>query len=264
MRMSQYYLSLLMLSVGGLLITATGGVLRAPWHLTAALPTAMLVVALHSLVILFVLIGSRLLREASNNCGLSPDYLTRSNLYFKQLSGLFLSLGGAFSIVAAAVLGYGNRAFALPPNVHLFAGLGAALLTLLAIPFEYRALRRVEALLDETRETLAQEDRRRAAQGLGPVDEGHVPQRDTKTQMALFVAIAPWCVYLYRLLIVWRGDFGRVSLHPWLEISALGGIAWFLARRREALSPPRDDSPREGPLPERGARGDASDPPARA
>lgn len=231
MRMSHYYLSLLVLSVGGLIVTALGGILGWSWHLSAALPTAAVVVGMHSLVIMFVLIGSRLLREASNNCGLGPEFLEASNLYFKRRHGLFLSLGGAFTIVAAAVLGYGNRAFNLPDDVHLIAGLLAAATTFVSIPFEYQTLKRVEGLLDRTRETLTEEDRRRAAQGLGPVDEGHVPHKDSRAHTAMFIVIAPWCVYLYQLLIVWRGRLDAVSLHPWIEISIVGFVLWLRARR---------------------------------
>jgi hypothetical protein len=232
MRMSHYYLSLLVLSVLGLLASAIGGVLGADWHLMVALPTAMLVVGLHSLVILFVLIGSRLMREGVNNCGLSEDNLDRSNAYFKQVTGLFLSLGGAFSVVAAGVLGYGHRAFGFPPEVHLLAGLLAAFLTFAAIPFEWASLRLVEGLLDQTRETLDAIDRERADQGLGPVDEEHVPEKDSPSQIGLFIAIAPLCIYLYQVLIVWRADFERVSLHPWMEVSVVGFWLWFRGRQK--------------------------------
>jgi hypothetical protein len=233
MRMSHYYISLLVLVAGGLALTVLAGVLSLSWHLTVALPTAMLVVALHSLTILFVLIGSRLLREAVDNCGLNQEFLARSNTYFSSPSGLFLSLAGAFSIVVAGVLGYGERAFQLPAWVHLAAGLCAAALTLIAVPFEYRFLRTVEGLLDETRASLDAEDRRRAAEGLGPVDEGHVPQRDTRAHTGLFIAVAPWCVYAYQLLIVWRGRFEEVSLHPWVEISVVGLLIWYLDRAKQ-------------------------------
>jgi len=235
MRMSHYFLSLAVLCVGGLSVTVGAGLLRQPWHLSVALPTALAVVALHSLVILFVLIGTRLLREGIQNCGLDPAYLGRANAYFKRLSGLFLSLGGAFSIVAAAVLGYGERAFQLPSWVHLSVGLLAALLTVVSLPLGWRTLRGMERLLDESVETLRAEDRRRAAAGLGPVDEGHLPQRDSQAQVGLFIALAPWCVYLYQALIVWQGRFGEVSLHPWLEISAVGLVIWWLGRRKKQV-----------------------------
>lgn len=231
--MSHYFLSLAVLAVGGLLASALAGVIGWEHHLSVALPTAIVVVGLHSLVILFVLIGGRLLREGISNCGLDPAYLQRNNAYFKNRRGLFLSLGGAFSIVAAGVLGYSERAFSLPAEVHLLAGLAAAGLTLAAIPNEYRALRTIEALLDEARETLAAEDRRRAAEGLGPVDEAHVPYRDSQSHIGLFLLIVPWLVYLYRALIVWRGRFERVDIHPWLEISLVGLVVWFLGWRKE-------------------------------
>jgi len=233
MRMSHYFLSLAVLAVGGLLASALAGVLGWEHHLSVALPTAIVVVGLHSLVILFVLIGGRLLREGISNCGLDPAYLQRNNAFFKRSKGLFLSLGGAFSIVAAGVLGYSERAFSIPSEVHLLVGLGAALVAFLPLPHEYRALRTIEGLLDEAREALAAEDRRRAAEGLGPVDEAHVPYRDSQSHIGLFLLIAPWLVYLYRALIVWRGRFERVDVRPWLAISLVGLVVWFLGWRKE-------------------------------
>lgn len=233
MRMSTYYLVLLGLSILGLVATALAGVLGTPVHLTIALPTAILTVLTHSMVVVFILIGTRLVREGVDNCGLSKDFLARSNTYFKELTGLFLSIGGAFSIVAAAVLGYGNRAFGFPPEVHLLAGLAAAGVTLVAIPYEVGALRRMERLLDETRETLAKEDELRAAEGLPAVDADHVPYKDSPAHIGAFIAISPMCVYLYQLLVLWRGDFSRVTLWPYLAVSLVGVFLWWRGRGKE-------------------------------
>jgi hypothetical protein len=233
MRMSQYYLTLMILAVGGLFATATLGIRGSSLHLTLGLFTACLVVLLHSLVILFSLISSRLLREAHENCGLAPEFLKRSNHFFRERGGFFLALAGSFSIVAAGVLGYGERAFGLSSEVHLLAGLAAMCVTVVAIPVELRALSRAEALLDEAKEYLDREDERRAERGQAPAGSDHRPYRDSPLAVACFVALAPLLIYLYQALIVWRGDFGRVSLHPWLEVCALGLVLALVAARKQ-------------------------------
>jgi hypothetical protein len=233
MRMSHYYISLMVLAVGGLILTASAGILGWSMHLTVALATAFVVVGMHSMVILFMLISSRLLREGHENCGLSPTFLKRSNDFFRERGGFFLALGGAFSIVTAGVLGYAERAFELPPEVHLLVGLSALVVTLVAIPIELRALHNVEGLLDEAREILDHEDVARAARGEEPAGADHVPYKDSPKAIAAFIFTAPLLVYGYRALIVWRGDFGKVSVHPWVEIAALGLVMYAFARRAE-------------------------------
>lgn len=240
MRMSHYYISLMVLAVGGLLTTATAGLMGASIHLTVALGTAMVVVGMHSLVILFMLISSRLLREGHENCGLSPTYLKRSNDFFRERGGFFLALAGAFSIVTAGVLGYSERAFELPAVVHLVVGLIAMLLTFIAIPIELKALHNAEALLDEARQILDREDEQRAARGEPPVGSDHQPYKDSPKAVATFVLIAPLLVYGYRGLIVWRGDFGRVGLHPWIEISAVGLAMLIFAYRNDKRDAPTE------------------------
>jgi len=231
MRATHYYIVLMVLSVLGLLVSGVAGILRFEAHLLIALPTAMTVVAAHSLVILFVLICSRVMREAIQNCGLSEDLLGRSNEFFRRASGFGLALLGAFSIVAAGVLGYSERAFGFPVEVHIVAGIVAACLTFIAIPFELQTLAHVGQLYDEVASALARDDAARAERGLPPVDSQVPKQRDSLATTGLFIVIAPWLVYLYLVLIVWQARFDRVSLHPWLEISAAGLVVWLLGRR---------------------------------
>jgi hypothetical protein len=184
-------------------------------------------------VILFMLISSRLLREGHENCGLSPEYMQRSNDFFRERGGFVLVLGGALSIVVAGVLGYTERAFSIPSEVHLVMGLVAMLLTFVAAPVELSALRKAEALLDEAREVLDREDAARAARGEGPVDSDHQPYKDSPKGIATFLLVAPLLVYFYRALIVWRGEFSLVSLHPWVELSLVGLVLFIRAVRAE-------------------------------
>lgn len=233
MRMSHYYYSLMVLSIGGLLATSIAGVMGSSLHLGLAIVTAMIVVGMHSLVILFVLICSRVLREGQRYCGLGADYLERSNDFFRDRSGFYLALMGAFAIVAAGVLGYAERGFGLPPGVHLAAGLGAMLLTFFAVPRELVTLRTAERLLDEARQELDEVDRERAARGQVPVDAEHVPEQDSLTRTGLSIMIAPILVYLYRVVIVAHGDLTRVSPLLPAAVSLVGLGVWLVGRRRD-------------------------------
>lgn len=233
MRMSHYYYSLMVLSIGGLLATSIAGVVGSSMHLAIALVTAMVVVGMHSLVILFVLICSRVLREGQRYCGLTSEYLPRSNAFFQRRSGFYLALCGAFAIVAAGVLGYADRAFGLPPGLHLAVGLGAMLLTFFAVPHELETLQTAERLLDEARMELDRVDVERAAQGQAPVDAEHVPEQDSLARTGLSIMIAPGLVYLYQVVIVWHGEAARVRPHLWVAISLVGLGVWIVGRRRE-------------------------------
>jgi len=233
MRMSTYFMSLLTLAVVGLIATATAGLTGSSMHLMLGLGTAFVVVGLHSMVILFMLICARLLREGHENCGLSATYLKRSNDFFREKGGFFLALAGAFSIVAAGVLGYSKHAFGIPAEVHLYTGLFAMLITFIGIPIELQALRNVEGLLDEARVLLDREDEVRATRGEAPLGSDHQPYKDSPRGIAGFVLIVPVLIYLYQGLMVWHGDFTQVSLHPWIEIAGVGAIMLVLARRGE-------------------------------
>ncbi len=232
MRMTHYYLILAGLAAPALIATAVAGMLGWEAHLAIGLFAAMLTVALHSAVILFMIITGRVLREAVMARDLGQGFLDELNLFFSKKRGYPIALFGAFTIVAAAVLGYGNLGFGISPAIHMLAGLGATLYTLLSIPLEASTLRDNQALLDRAASEL---DRLEQEQGL-PIsieeieaEEEFNPERLAK--WALKLTFAAWLPYLYWCLIVWKGDFSQVSIHPFLEISLVAFALWFLAKR---------------------------------
>ena len=92
----------------------------------------------------------------------------------------------------------------------------------------------------------------RAAIELDAIDarleaEGELPEEDPPmdaraySRGALVVAISIWLPYFYWVYVVWRGDYTKVSLHPWIEACAVALIVWYLARR-EANSAPVEEA----------------------
>ena len=89
----------------------------------------------------------------------------------------------------------------------------------------------------------------RPATPLGPDAPGRSPLRRRMRPAALLgllfvgvIAIAAWLPYIYWGLVVWRGDFSRVSIHPWLEISAVSLLLWLVARRGLDENAPAQDA----------------------
>ena len=74
------------------------------------------------------------------------------------------------------------------------------------------------------------------------MDANHEPYKDSPSHVGAFVTMAPICVYLYQVLVLWRGDFERVDIHPYIEICALGVFLWFRGRKAEASEPSAKDS----------------------
>ena len=62
-------------------------------------------------------------------------------------------------------------------------------------------------------------------------EEPHVYDPRSAARWGLIVAVSAWFPYLYWALVVWRGDFSRVSLHPWIEASIAGLAVHFFAAR---------------------------------
>jgi len=232
MRMVHYFLAGAILLVPALGWTVVSGLIHAggsELHFWSGLLTAALGVGLHTLVILFVLITGRVLREAMQARSLGPQFLSELNDFFARRRAYPLAVLAAFAIVAAGVLGNGARGFGISPVWHWLAGLAAVGLNLWALQEEYRILRRNQTLVDRVAAELDAIDR---AQGEPFVETP--PDSRTVAKWSLAFALGAWCPYLYWALFEYRGDFSRVSLHPWIEASAIGFAVWVLARREGA------------------------------
>lgn len=231
MRMWHYFVAGATLFVPALAYTAFTGLTYdgSPKHLWAGLFTAALGVGLHTLVILFMLITGRVIREAIRARSLSREFLDELNLFFAERRAYPLAGLSAASVVAAGVLGYGARGFGISPAWHWGVGATAVLLNLWALQQELRVLIENQKLVDRVAAELDRIDRERPAAALA-APEPAAPFLSVRT--GLTIAIAAWLPYLYWALIVWRGDFAKVGLHPWIEISLAGiAIALVAARR---------------------------------
>lgn len=230
--MTHYFGAFALLAAPMLLLTAWTGIQGSPRHLALGLVGAVLAVATHSLLILFMIVTGRVLREATRVRSLDPALLARLNAFFARRPGYPLALFSVLAVAAAAVLGYGNRAFGLSPAVHMLVGLGALVLNLWTFGVEFAVMRENQRLVDEAASALDRIDRELESRGIAESAEPEQPDPAQRLlRLGWSIALGAWLPYLYILLIVWRGDASRVSLHPWIEISALGGILLVLAYR---------------------------------
>jgi hypothetical protein len=208
MRMVHYYLALACVLAPCLLLTLATGALHdgSERHLMAGFFTAILCVATHTLLILFMIVSGRVLKAAMQSRELPPEFLDELNRFFAQRRAYPLAIVSAFAATAAAVLGYGSF-IGVPPAVHVLVGVGAALVNLLALGHGVRSLRANQDLLDRAAREL---DRLDAAGA--PVRAGAgEPQWSVRpaTRWLVF-ALSAWGPYLYWALVVWRGAFGQV------------------------------------------------------
>ena len=209
---------------------AQGGEVHVGWGLFAAVYTA----AVHTLLILFVLVTGRVLKEAMVARPLGPEFLAELNEFFARKKAYPFAVLAACATAAAAVLGFAPRAFGTPVWIHWVTGLSAIALNLWAIPNEFRALRENQALIDRAARELDRMDRERdAGAEAGARGEDELPVHDPArtARWGLIVAVSAWFPYLYWAVVVWRGDFARVSLHPWIEGSIVGIAVYVFASR---------------------------------
>ena len=235
MRMVHYFSGLAALVLPALLWTAwtgfrVGGETHVGWGLFAAIYTA----GVHTLLILFVLVTGRVLKEAMIARPLGPEFLAELNDFFARKKAYPFAILAACITAAAAVLGFAQRGFGLPVWIHWSAGLAAIAANLWAIPSEFRALRENQVLIDRAAFELDRMDRERAASADPAATGAHeLEPYDPRNaaRWGLIVAISAWFPYLYWAVVVWRGDFARVSLHPWIEASIAGLAVHFFAAR---------------------------------
>jgi hypothetical protein len=233
MRMVHYFTGLAALVLPALLWAAWtgfsgGGETHVAWGLVAAVYTA----AVHTLLILFVLVTGRVLKEAMIARPLGPEFLAELNDFFARKKAYPFAVLAACITAAAAVLGFAPRGFGTPLWIHWSAGLAAIAANLWAIPSEFRALRENQLLIDRAALELDRMDRERAASADARAEEEpHVYDPRSAARWGLIVAVSAWFPYLYWALVVWRGDFSRVSLHPWIEASIAGLAVHFFAAR---------------------------------
>ena len=224
--MTHYFWVFAGLLVPALAAAAWTGFTGAESHLTTGLVCSVLAVGTHSLLILFLIVTGRVLREAVRVRNLPREFLDELNLFFANRRAYPTAGLASVFIVVAAVLGYANRSFGIHPSVHMLIALGALFYNLYALSLESRAIIENQRLLDRASAELNASD----ARGEGPVAEpspGVVsPMPWGPTLMA-----GAWLPYLYWGLVTWRGDFSKVSLHPWIELSAFGALLIFLSTR---------------------------------
>lgn len=208
MRMVHYYLALACVLAPCLVLTLLGGAFHdgSQRHLMLGFFSAVLCVATHTLLILFMIVSGRVLKAAMQSRELSSEFLAELNRFFAERRAYPLALVSAFAATAAAVLGYG-RFIGVPPAVHVLVGLGAVLLNLVALGHGVRTLRANQVLLD------------RAARELDRLDAAGIPARAGAdapewsvgpSARWLVFALSAWAPYLYWALVVWRGAFARV------------------------------------------------------
>lgn len=230
MRMVHYFTAAAIVVVPALCATVWTGAMGSPRHVGVGLFGAVYTAGVHSLMILFMIVTGRVLKEAMIARPLAPQFLSELNAFFARKAAYPAALFAVLSVVVAAVLGFAHRGFGIPGYVHWIAGLVAAAVNFWAIPLEYRALRENQRLIDRAAHELDRIDRE-----AGAVREEPPTPYDPSAiaRMALIVAVSAWLPYLYWALIVWKGQFARLpwGVHPWLEASLLAFAVWAVARR---------------------------------
>jgi hypothetical protein len=199
-------------------------------HLSVGLFTAMLVCATHTLFILFLIVTGRVLKEAMRTRALPVEFLAELNQFFARKKAYPAAVLAATFLVATAVLGYANRSFGLHPSAHVLAGVVAFAVSIWALALEQRELLANQDLIDRAALALDALDRARQERGEEVADRGDSLEPGSLRRAGWILAVSAWMPYAYWGVVEWRGDFARVSLHPWMEASLCGLLLVWLSR----------------------------------
>lgn len=229
MRMTHYFGGAAALVVPVLLLTAIVGIwgTGGETHVKLGLFASVYTVGVHTLLILFMILTGRIIKAAMAARPLGDEFLGELNTFFAEKKAYPIALLGAVLAVATAILGYGHRGLGLPTAVHILVGIGTIVFNALVLPLEWKTLGRNQRLLDKTARELDRLDREAPPE----VSEDIVESWASPSVRWLLFAASWWTPYLYWGIVEYRGDFGPVSLHPWMELSALGLVAAWLTRR---------------------------------
>ena len=240
MRMVHYYLVLALIAPIALLATAWTGAayVEGGRHFAFGLSTAIFCVALNTVVILFMIVTGRVLRQAAKSRPMEQSFLGELNVYFSQKRAYPVAIVAAFLAVITAVLGYGKH-IGVPTEVHMLIGTGTVFFELWAVLEGYRTLRDNQELLDRV---AAELDRMDAA-GV-PVDESaSEPTWRFALRGRWFVfAVAAWGPFLYWGLVAWHGDFSKLSTFFLVGTAIVSGVGCLNGiRTPKDVSPEYDD-----------------------
>lgn len=211
MRMVHYYAGLASLVPPSLLAALVSGI-AAPGsrlHVVCGLFTSLYCVAVHTLLILFMIVTGRILKAAMRSRPLGSEFLAELNAFFARKRAYPLALLASLATTVTAVLGYGP-AIGVPAWVHALTGVVATLINLWALGEGYRTLSENQSLVDRVAAALDRLDAEAAAGRIALPRDEDVGWRVGHRARWLIFAASAWLPYLYWGLIVWRADFARV------------------------------------------------------
>jgi hypothetical protein len=134
----------------GWALSHAGGGLPAARHIAVAVPTVLFSLFTQSMVLFFFIGTGKLLKEAAakRHDAEGRDYILRRVRHFKARTSA-LATFAPLSALAAGLLGAGAHTGATPAWLHLWTGVLAILLHVLALGREVVAMAETNQLMDE-------------------------------------------------------------------------------------------------------------------